>query len=551
MTPLAASASVLGREAMRALDARTIAAGTPALELMERAGRALAAFVAEVAGNGSSAPTGTGSRRLLVLAGRGNNGGDGFVVARLLAAEGWNATVALAGDEPDAGSDAGINLEKWRRGGGSVIGVEEARSILAAGATGFDVGLDAIFGTGLVRRVEGADAAFIHCLNESSLPVVSADIPSGLCSNSGRPLGVAVRARATLAIGAAKPGLFLADGPDYSGRVRVADIGLLLPSSIDILQVATVLDDRTMSSRWPRLPHTAHKGTRGHVLIVAGSRGKTGAAVLAARGALRAGAGLVTVASVAEVQAAVSLALPEAMTRLLAADVDGRVDAAASGALAAIAADVDAIVAGPGLGTGDGASRVIEQLLSIPLPLVLDADAITILAGWDPARRDGILAARLAAGAPPAVLTPHPGEMGRLAGQSAAEVQQARDMVASDMAKELGAVIVLKGAATIVCDGGRLAFNLSGNPGMGAAGMGDVLSGICGAIAARRTAAEASGPTSGRVAAEYLDPFERACLAVYVHGAAGDHLAREIGPGFLASELADRIPAELSARMPR
>ena len=543
-----AAGSVLGREAVRELDARTIAGGTASLVLMERAGEALAAFVADAAASGVQLPAAGAAARLLVVAGRGNNGGDGFVVARLLAASGWHCAVALAGAQPAPGADAAFQFAEWRRAGGTVVGPGELVGILSGGAGGFDLGLDAIFGTGLARNVEGPDADLIHCMNHSGLPMIAADIPSGLCSDTGRPLGVAVRARATLAIGVAKPGLFLAEGPDFSGRIQVADIGLLDPATTD--RCGVVLSHATMASSWPRLARLAHKGSRGHVLIVAGSRGKTGAAVLAARAALRAGAGLVTVASVAEVQAAVAAALPEAMTAEVAADCDGRIDRAGVAALVSAASTADAIVVGPGLGTGAGAQAAVEALIAAATPLILDADALNVVAGWSHDRRAGVFAARISAGAPPPVLTPHPGEMGRLCGQSTAEIQQKRDEIARKLAKQLGAVVVLKGAATIVSHAGRTAYNLSGNPGMASAGMGDVLSGICGALAARKTGAEAAAPGAAS-GGESLDPFDRACLAVFVHGAAGDHLAAQAGPGFLAGELADRVPAELARLLPR
>lgn len=280
-----ASASVVTREAMRELDARTIAAGTPSLELMETAGEALADALADSSFHGvalSVAP------RLLILAGRGNNAGDGFVVARLLEARGWFCTVALVGGEPAPGGDAAANLAEWRRSGGMVIGAEAASRLLRDRAddfdraSDFDLGLDAIFGTGLVRPVEGADLEFIHHVNQSGLPMVAADIPSGLCSDTGVPLGAAVVCRATVTLGAAKPGLFLDEGPAYCGRVRVADIDLLEPFQAAVARVGVVLDEATTAGNWPRLSPLSHKGSRGHVLVVAGSRGKTGAAVLAA-----------------------------------------------------------------------------------------------------------------------------------------------------------------------------------------------------------------------------------------------------------------------------
>lgn len=528
-----ASAAVLGREAMRDLDARTIAAGTPSIELMERAGLATADFLADPSATGIVLPADERiPRRLLVLAGSGNNGGDGFVVARLLASRRWRCTVALVGREPRAGGDAAINLAEWRRIGGRVVDREEALALLADGAPGFDLGLDAIFGTGLDREVGGPDAEFIHRLNQSGLPLVSVDIPSGLCSDTGHPLGCAVRARATLTIGAAKPGLFLGEGPGHAGRVRVADIGLLPPG--DVPPLGFVLDDATTAGCLPRLSPLSHKGSRGHVVIVAGSRGKTGAAVLAARGALRAGAGLVTVAAVPEVQAAVAAALPEAMTRVLAATPDGELSTDCLEGLRLALALADAVVIGPGLGTGEGADAALLETIACPAPLVIDADGLNLLAAWPEDHRRSLFEARVAAGAAAPILTPHPGEMSRLVGLPTAEVQQSRAELASRLSKTLGSVVVLKGAGTVVSWAGRSAFNSSGNAGMATGGMGDVLAGLCGALVARLG-----------------DPFETACLSVHVHGLAGDRLAETMAAGFLAGELADLLPAVLATRQPR
>jgi hydroxyethylthiazole kinase-like uncharacterized protein yjeF len=540
MKRTAASASVVSRETMRELDARTIAAGTPSLDLMEKAGHALAAALADEAFHGVRLRK---RPRLLVLAGLGNNGGDGFVVARLLAAERWRCTVALLGGEPRPGSDAAANLDEWRRMNGKVVGEAEAETLLEDGAGGFDLALDAIFGTGLERPVEGPVARLIGRLNETGLPVVAADIPSGLSSDAGTPLGTAVRCRATLTIGAAKPGLFLAEGPEYAGRVRVADIGLLEPSALGLARAATVLDERTTAASWPRLERLAHKGSRGHVLIVAGSRGKAGAAILAARGALRAGAGLVTVATVRDVQTALAVALPEAMSAHLPSEKRGVVSPGAAVQLEALLSACDAVVVGPGLGTGAGPDAVVTALLATGKPLVIDADGLNVVAAWDEEKRRSAFSARASAGAPAPILTPHPGEMGRLVKLASPRIQLSRSVFADNLAKELGAVVVLKGAATVVANGraaaeagkgSGLAFNTSGNPGMACAGMGDVLSGICGALAVRLP-----------------DPFEAACLAVWAHGAAGDGLERRRGTGFLAGELADAVPAVLATRLPR
>jgi ADP-dependent NAD(P)H-hydrate dehydratase / NAD(P)H-hydrate epimerase len=345
-------------------------------------------------------------------------------------------------------------------------------------------------------------------------------------------------------IGAAKPGLFVAEGPRFAGRVHVADIGLHDPGHVGMRTSGLVLDERTTAGSWPRLTPLAHKGTRGHVVVVAGSRGKTGAAVLAARGALRSGAGLVTVAAVAEVQAAIAALLPEAMTDRVAADADGAIDAKGMGAIDAACAKANAIVAGPGLGTGPGAHAVVDRILSIAVPVVLDADALNVVSRWDRSRRREVFGRRAATGAPAAILTPHPGEMSRLAGIATADIQRERHLHAAKLAEELNCVVVLKGAATVVSDGRRVAYNLSGNAGMATGGMGDVLAGVCGGIVARGHAGDAAG-----------GPFEAACLAVYTHGRAADDLcsglAAAAASGFLASEVADRMPAVLASRMPR
>ncbi|HEY2774194.1 MAG TPA: NAD(P)H-hydrate dehydratase [Candidatus Binatia bacterium] len=526
----AASASVLSREAMRDLDAATIASGTPSLELMERAGAAIAAALEDRELHAVELPE---RPRLLVVAGRGNNGGDGFVVARLLAGRGWQCTVGLVEGDPAPGGDAARNLEEWTRVGGRTLSIDETRRLIDEGAPGHDLVLDAIFGTGLVRPVEDPARTIIESLNSCGLPVVAADISSGLGADSGTPLGAAVRCRATVTIGAAKPGLFLADGPDFAGRVRVVDIGLCELDAAGVVRQGIVLDAATTAGSLPRLVPLSHKGSRGHVFIVAGSRGKTGAAILAARGALRSGAGLVTVVGVADVQAAVSRALPEAMTLSFPADDEGRLREDAADRIAAAVAEADAIVVGPGIGRGPGPDAVVAALLAVARPLILDADALNAVASWDGPRRHAAFGARSAAGSPKVILTPHPGEMARLVATTGARVQLSRKVFADKIAQELGCVVVLKGAATIVSDGVTTAFNTTGNPGMATGGSGDVLAGMLGALAAR------------------LAPLEAARLGVYVHGMAGDALYCGGRSGFLASEIADAVPAALASRQPK
>jgi len=525
---------VLLREDMRRLDQMTIASGTPSLELMERAGERIARFLSSHSEQlAPSLHPGAGVPSLLVLAGAGNNGGDGFVVARLLAAQGWEVTVAMCAREPDAGGDADVNLKLWRQADGVLISDAECLALLRDDETGgHDLVLDALLGTGLDRELDGFLFELIAALNESGLPVVSVDIPSGLCADSGNPLGIAVLADATVTLGAAKPGLFLGAGPNHAGRIDIADIGLRAPAEEGIDVVGQVIDDEACEAWVPHRHPTTHKGELGHVLVVGASAGKTGAVLLAARGALRAGAGLVTMAVPAGLATATDAALPEAMTIALADDGSGQIAPGAWRALGLETAGIDVAVIGPGMGTGAGAAELVRSAVAgFPGPLVLDADALNVLAAERGEPLAALMAARREAGHGTCVMTPHPGEMGRLLGIASSAVQADRLAAVRALARECGVTAVLKGAATLICrQGGRTGFNSSGNSGMASAGMGDVLSGLMGAMAA-----------------QVADGYEAAALAVFAHGLAGDLLAdRYHGPGFLAGELADALPEALA-----
>lgn len=554
-----AAASVLSRSDVRMLDSATIAAGTAALELMERAGAAIAQALVQRRGLPRGGCSGSERPRLLVLAGSGNNGGDGLVVARLLTRMHWLCTVALCAGEPRGDGEAAVNLQRWQSMGGRVIDLHAARAMLAAETPPFDVVLDALLGTGLERPVESSLADIIHHINcepsgRRPFDVVAVDIPSGLDADSGRPLGVAVRADATVALGAYKPGLFVGCGPDYAGRLLGADIGLLAPSHAGLQALGLALDRRSTAGALAPPSPLAHKGSRGHVLVIAGSRGKSGAAVLCARAALRSGAGLVTLALPESQQAIAAASLAEVMTASLPEDKTGAFAEACSETMQALIESADSVVFGPGVGTGKGAAAVLRVVLAAARgPVVLDADALNLLAAAGAERR-GMLADRVSRGLGQVVLTPHPGEMARLVAKTTAEVQAARLEMAVNLAKSEGCVVVIKGAGTIVTDGSRTAFNTSGNAGMACAGMGDVLAGVVAALAAR---------------CEHT--LDAACLAVYAHGVAGDlcaygsseeadsnggtgrapsaqwpRLARSrVEAGFLAGEVADALPAAL------
>lgn len=535
--PSPASHYVVRRDDVRALDAQTIRNGTPGIELMERAGEAIARSVETFYEQAIGAAAPGRAPAVLVLAGSGNNGGDGYVVARLLARLGWSAVVAAVGNPPADTGDAGANRKRWLAEGGTLLEAadEIAAAIGAAGAIPhrkFDIVLDALLGTGLDREVGSPYRDIIDQTNGAGARVVAVDIPSGLCADTGKPLGTAVRAAHTLTIGAAKPGLFLAKGPDFCGSVEVADIGLCSPESAGIAPVGRALTAAGVGPTVPVRARTAHKGDGGHVLVIGGSLGKTGAVLLAARGALRSGAGLVSVAVPSTLAKTTDAALWEAMVIELPDDGHGHVGASAWAAVSSKMASFSSIVIGPGIATGAGSRELVfDAVRGAPCPLVVDADGINALAENAEAATSAI-AERCGAGHGGLILTPHPGEMARLLGSSSAAVQGDRiAAVRTWLGGRDEATLVLKGAATLVGNGDRLAFNTSGNPGMAAAGMGDVLSGI-----------------AGTFAGVIEDPFDAAGLAVYVHGAAGDAVARDFdGPGFFASEVADAVPEELAA----
>lgn len=518
---------------MRELDRQTIQLGTPGATLMERAGAGIAAHVHERF-------AGPARRGVLVVCGRGNNGGDGFVVARLLAERAYSAQAVLLGRRAELAGDARRNADRWAEAGGRLVELEEldesGRRVLRAELAQAGVVVDGIFGTGLTREVAGAAAAAIAEINAVSWPerakparsrgarggatpaaapippeVIAIDVPSGLDSDTGEPHGTAVRATATVTLGAVKPGLVLPAARSYVGSLSLVEIGIAPEAFRSLGSRGESGDATTLARLVPRRTPGAHKGTNGHLLVVAGSRGKSGAAILAARGALRGGAGLVTVACPSEIQATVSAGAPELMT-----DATGPFSAEewrerVTGKTAA--------VVGPGLGTSDATRELVRWLAtSAGVPLVIDADGLNVLAGDLGAlahARHGI------------VLTPHPGEMSRLVGRGTGEIQARRIDTARELARGTGAIVVLKGSGTVVAAAdGRWTINTSGGPILGSGGTGDALAGLTGALLAQG-----------------LDPYDAARLAVFLHGRAADRLALRLGDaGLLASELADELP---------
>lgn len=505
-------------EEMRALDRLTIEGGTPGHVLMERAGegavRVLLDCLPRLRKRGS---------RALVVAGKGNNGGDGWVMARLLKRRGVKVEVALLGRAGDVGGDALRNLRAYTRLRGALFEVADEAGLarLADAAATADAVIDALFGTGLNQPVHGMAAAAIEIVNACGAPVLAVDIPSGLDADSGRPLGTAVQAEATATFGFAKLGQVQHPGVRHCGALAVIDIGISTAALQAVPARAALLDRAAASRLVPRREPETHKGDCGHVLVIAGSLGHTGAAQLATRAAGRAGAGLATVAGPASLYPVYAAGVREAMTARLPDD-DGRIrfDAVA---LAELTAGKAVVVIGPGIGTHEDARRAVVWLLErADQPLVLDADALTVLA-----RDLGPL--RGAGGR--CVLTPHPGEMARLIGADTATVQADRVGVARRFAAAHDCTLVLKGARTaIAAAGGFVWINPTGNPGMASGGMGDVLAGAIGGLLAQG-----------------LSPVDAACLGVHAHGLAADHAAAGGEIGLLAGDVADALRPALGA----
>ncbi len=470
---------------MRELDARLIAAGTPALELMQRTAHAAWRALRQRWPQAGS---------VTVLAGSGNNAGDGYLVAALAQRAGWQVQV-LAVVAPNALRDtaaeayaeavtAGVVVQSWH-----------------IGAPLHGVLVDALLGTGLTGAVREPFAAAIAQINASGLPVLALDLPSGLCADTGAELGQAVQAELTVTFIALKLGLLTGAGPDRVGVLQLDD----LRADAQLLASVSSAAQRLAVANLPRLaarPRTAHKGLFGRVLVVGGDRGLGGASLLSAQAALRSGAGLVSLATRDEHVPAALARLPELMTQ----------GVASANQLLALAASADVLVVGPGLGQQAWGRSLLSAAASRALPQVWDADALNLLAlGGMQLPADTLL-------------TPHPGEAARLLGMTTAQVQADRPSAALALAQRYQAVVVLKGAGSLIASAdGRLALCDRGHPAMAGAGLGDVLAGLLGALRAQG-----------------MPAFEAACLGVWLHASAGERLAEQ-GRGLIASELLPAI----------
>jgi NAD(P)H-hydrate epimerase len=488
--------------------------GIDSYRLMTRAGEAVASVVAQRWAEALAAG-------VLVVAGKGNNGGDGFVAARKLREGGAPVNVLLLARTEELKGDAALAYADYVAAGGVVVeGADEGS--LASQKPG--VVIDAIFGTGLNAEIRGSIRGVIEALNRFEVPIVAIDIASGVNADTGAVMGVAVQAALTVTFGCAKYGHVSYPGAGFCGTLEVADIGFA-PEAIDQISPHGRLIERAEAAGLvtPRSTNT-HKGTYGHVLGVAGSRGKGGAALLVGRGALRAGAGLVTVAIPECVAAIVAAGQPELMTEPIA-DHNGHFASEATIArLTDLIPGMNVVVAGPGMGTSDDTRVVLEWLIregaAPDRPLLIDADGLNVLAPVNPALF------KVARG--PIVLTPHPGEMARLLSSTTKDVNANRIGAAQRLAKVTGAHVLLKGArSVIVTRTGAVRINSSGNPGMATAGMGDVLGGIVGSLMGQG-----------------IEPGDALTLGVYAHGHAADRLAARVGSfGYLAGDLAAELPA--------
>jgi hydroxyethylthiazole kinase-like uncharacterized protein yjeF len=516
---------ILTGEQMRRVDRRAIdTLGIAGLLLMESAGRAIAEALH------ADFPDAR-ARGVLVLCGKGNNGGDGLVAARFLARTGLVPKVVLLAEGGDLSGDAGTNLRAARASGLTVLEApdsetwERHRGLLSERGP---VVLDALLGTGVSGGARGLLARVIDDVNRSRATVVSVDLPSGLDADSCRVEGAAVKATRTYTLCRPKIPLVLEPASLFAGAWRVLPIGIPDAAVAEEKPDLEWLDAAAVRGALPPRPAGAHKGTYGHLLAVAGSRGKAGAAALVARAALRSGVGLVTVATTSSALPVVAAQQAEVMTEPLDETSSGAISAPASARILDLLASRDALALGPGLGTDRSTQEMVKAVLAgRSRPAVVDADGLNALAagGGEALRSVGSPAS-------PWILTPHPGEAARLLESSAAAVQEDRLGAARRLADAAGAVVVLKGHRTVIAaPRGQASINASGNPGMATAGSGDVLTGIVGALLARG-----------------LDPVLACRIAVFVHGDAGDRAAAEKGQeGMIAADLSERLPEALLA----
>jgi NAD(P)H-hydrate epimerase len=527
---------VVTAQEMQGIDRKTIRKiGLPGHVLMERAGVAVAAKVKELFER----------KKTIILAGGGNNGGDGLVAARELLNAKWHVKVLLFTKENRLSPDCLSQFKLARQMG---VSVEFRTGITEKDLHGAVI-VDAMIGTGLNKAIEGDMAKVIAFLNNSGSQVISVDIPSGISSDSGQVMGVAVKAGHTVTFGLPKRGHLLHPGADFTGKLFVENIGFpedLLTS--DDLNVE-LLEKGMLAHLIPERPRYSHKGDYGHVLVVAGSRGKTGAAFMAAKACMRTGAGLVTIGVPESLMDIVQGRVTEEMTLPLPDSGDGTLSARAGNTILRFLSErADVLCVGPGIGVSDETGKMMAEIIqSSRAPMVIDADGINSLSKAG-TRGEGTkdLLKKVPA---PVILTPHPGEMARLLlgaegkGQRAtgksisdlrAQIERDRIDTAISFSKETGTCLILKGVPTVIAaPRGKAFINSTGNPGMATAGSGDVLTGMVASFLAQG-----------------LDPLNASMLGVFMHGLAGDLAAdTKSMPSLVASDIIDSLPTAFKEMM--
>ncbi len=507
---------IVTADEMKALDRAAIEDyGISGLVLMENAGRQTVEVIRRVLGE-------VRGRVITIFIGKGNNGGDGLVIARHLLNMGAEVKVLSIVNTGEISGDAAINLDIWRKMDQKVYSVHQGDgiNIVKLAIMNTDLIVDAIYGTGFRGKMWEKVGRVIDVLNNSGKPIVAVDVPSGLEAATGRVRGPCIRARHTVTFGLPKVGLFLEPGADYAGEITVADIslpGVLVEKEAPHRYLITA----ECVKKWlPQRPSSAHKGNFGRVLVIAGSRGMTGAAVLAGEAAIRSGAGLVTVAVPETLHDIMEAKLTEVMTVPLPDTGSGSLSWEARHRIMPLLENMDVLAIGPGLSQAPEVIKLVRELApAVKIPLVLDADALNALAG-----EAGILGELQA----PAVITPHPGEMARLMGLAPKDIQEDRIGNAVKAATAWNVVTLLKGSRTVVAaPEGTVYINPTGNPGMATGGSGDVLTGIIAALIAQG-----------------LKPDRAAAVGAYLHGFAGDLAAREKGMmGLIAGDIISALPA--------
>ncbi len=497
-------------EEMRQLDKDAqITYGIPSLILMENAGIQTVRHIEERYGN-------LKNKNITVVCGKGNNGGDGLVIARHSANKGADASVCLLSDAKEISKDSKANLEIIKR---MNVPVYAGVAGIKNGIKKADIIIDAIFGTGLKKDISGIYAKAIDLINRSKKPVIAVDIPSGINSDNGQIKGCAVRADLTVTFCLPKIGHLIYPGAEYSGSLKIADISI--PKDlIDKSSIKThLITKESVSQILPKRRPDAHKGEFGHLFILAGSPGLTGAAVMAGLSALRIGTGLVTLGVPEGLNHIFETKLTEAMTLPLAQTNEQTISPAAKNKILNFLKKADAIAIGPGLSQNRETTQLVRELIrEVRMPMVIDADAINAIAG----HADILKKAKAQV-----IITPHPGELSRLLNSAADEINRDRIAIARKTAEQYNVIVVLKGANTVIAEpDGNVYINNTGNPGMASGGTGDVLTGMAAGLICQK-----------------VSPVSAAIAGVFLHGLAGDIAEKEKGEsGLIAGDVIEKIP---------